>query len=393
LNVSGATGTIKFDRESKSRHSDSISFYMLNGQILPNRYGKDVLIYRFANVAVREDQEWDYVEDFIYSDGSTKAHTPLRDVEEIKNYTFPSFQYVSLVFCSLGLIVTFGSMAMTCVYRTSHVITAANATYLLLSCLGTAGCFSLVLILQLNENMGITTTTLDKFCRLYGALHIVAVACFFVPLYAKLKWLNLSIIERQDSTYNRFLIVPFILVTPPLVIYVYALISGSISWRKEVIEVDEYGFVLESDTGCGNAFIGGSRAMNISISVLAFLFMLWMCRYAQRTRLKIEHETKEGRNLYFVLLFHWQFTLLYVLCSCSYDYVESEVIFILVINHFLTGVARLMWIIYPFMRDLVRSLYAQQQEAFEGRSIDISVIEGVEEQLDDEVSGLTNCDL
>lgn len=392
LNVTGATGTIAFDRESRSRSSYTMSFSMLNGQVLMDQYGsKDVLTFGFVTTAVRKFQEWVSFENFVFSNGSTKPHTPLRDVEEIKIYTFTSFQYMSLVLGSLGLLASVVCFALLWRYRSSHVVRAWNPLYLLLLNFGTAVTFIISMFLQFNENMGFSTLTLNHVCASFGVLRVVVLVLCIVPIYAKLKWLNLSIIERQDTTYGHFLIMPFICSTPLWIVTVYKQWIDGLEWTTVNVEVDEYGFIVESYARC--EFGMSSNQVIDSIGPLCvFIVTAWMCRYTQQTRLKIEHETREGKNIFFVLLYLSQFSFLYALCSnVPWKFWDSGLIFTATINNILFGFVKLMWIVYPPVQELVRSLYERHQESFEGRSIDISVIDGVEELSDDDVSGLTNC--
>jgi len=319
----GMTGNVSFNSLTHTRSNGSMQFQMFNFQ-------KNEGSFHLVNTAEdRGDNVWIKVTNFQYADLSYDIPAIEYGVEEDKGYIDSNLRKICISVASFGILVTLYCMVKVWVYKESDKLALMQPLFLFMICGTSLLRYMTAIAIFIDDGISfVSNEGMVVTCALrFWPAALGQITCQFIYI------VKFILIENDVNTSSRsnWMVVlyyfPFCLMTIVYIFLFYILVSvnTAISWSRENLLEDDYGFVIVSEGSCKlKKELSFRITVSIFIAALGVVAVIIIGRRCKKTVSNVDD-----------FRFHDDFKRIYY---CSYF---DSVIFSAVIFHSL-----LTWIFF-----------------------------------------------
>jgi len=320
----GMTGNVSFDSLTHTRSNGSVQFQIFNFQ-------KNKGPFHLVNTAEDSgDNVWTKLANYQYADLSYNIPVIEYGVEEDKGYIDSNLRTICISVASCGILVTLYCMVKVWVYKESDKLALIQPLFLFMICGTSLLRYMTAIAIFIDDGISfVSNEGMIVACALrFWPAALGQITCQFIYI------VKFILIENDVNTSSRsnWMVVlyyfPFCLMAIVYIFLFYILVSfnTAISWSRENLLVDEYGFVIASEGSCKlKKYFSIRMTVSIFIAALGVVSVVIIGRRCKRTVSNVDD-----------FRFHDDFKRIYY---CSYF---DSVIFSVVIIHSL-----LTWIFLP----------------------------------------------
>lgn len=239
VNITGASGRVRFERGQKFRDVADVTVAVYNVRRKSRRRLADSGSTGYELVVASEGSTgngWADVLGVVYRDGSTVAPTTTRVIVE-PNYLYGWVRGIGLFLMAVAWLLSLGSMVLLYVLRKDSYVQRAQPFFMHLLCFGSFLISVAILTLSFDEGSGWTTESLSAACMATLWFFFLGQIVMFSALFTK-QWRLDKVLQfrRGNKVTIRKVIAPLAgLIVMTFVILIVWTIVDPWHWNRAII--------------------------------------------------------------------------------------------------------------------------------------------------------------
>ena len=253
---SGASGPVQFERDAHDTVRESghgAAFGAFNLRMSTSEAGQTTYKYENVLTAVWRNNEWSHKEPFRYPDGSYRAPSLIRSIDN--NYLSEEVRISGLALMGFAWLLSLICIVATWFLKEKWYVRSAQPVFMIGLCLGSAILATSIYTLSWDEGTEWTDIALDRACMMtpwfFFIGHVLTFCCIFTKLWRVDKVLQFRRVKVQLSSVTEPLVI--LLSLTVLVLTLWTVLDPWVWERDDDLDAEDF---PESHGKCTNGNAG-----------------------------------------------------------------------------------------------------------------------------------------